>query len=163
MVEHARIADVGRVAPLFDAYRQFYGAEPNLPAACSFLAERLARNESIVLLASLEPNEGSDSAVAGFVQLYPSFSSLALGRSIVLNDLFVAAAYRRRGVARRLIREAVAYAQRVGAVRIELTTQRTNQHALWLYQTHGFLPDTEFVHLSIAVCACTGDAFEPGG
>jgi hypothetical protein len=33
VVEPAHISDVELVAPLFDAYRQFYGAAPDLPAA----------------------------------------------------------------------------------------------------------------------------------
>lgn len=161
-IEHARVADVDRVAPLFDAYRQFYGAESDLAAARSFLAERLARSESVIVLAALEPHEGGESVVAGFAQLYPSFSSLALARSIVLNDLYVATAWRGRGVARRLIDEVVEYAGRAGAVRIELATQHTNKHALRLYEGRGFVRDTEFVHLDLAVYRKDAELLEPG-
>lgn len=151
VVERARVADVDRVAPLFDAYRQFYGAEPDVPAARAFLAQRLTCGESVVLLASLAPRSGDEHALAGFVQLYPSFSSLALRRSIVLNDLFVAQAWRGCGVARRLVREVVAYARGVGAVGIELATQPTNLHALRLYEAEGFVRDTDFVHLALTL------------
>ena len=148
MVEPARIADVDRVAPLFDAYRQFYGAKPDLLAARGFLAERLTLRESVVLLATLEARRGGERVVAGFAQLYPMFSSVALGRSIVLNDLFVAAEWRQLGVARRLLDEVAAHAGRAGAVRIELATQHTNLNALRLYEANGYLRDTEFTHLS---------------
>src|SRR5262249_39592215 len=36
------------VAPLFDAYRRFYGQPPDLDGARRFLAERLSRGESVV-------------------------------------------------------------------------------------------------------------------
>lgn len=151
VVEPARLADIDRVAPLFDAYRQFYGAEPDLQGARSFIAERLTLRESIVLLAVPESRGGDDGVVAGFAQLYPSFSSLALGPLVVLNDLFVAPSWRQHGVARRLVGEVVAYARKTGAVRIELATQRTNQRALHLYETDGFVRDTEFIHLGLAL------------
>lgn len=60
--------DADRVAPLFDAYRQFYGLPPDLPLCRRYLAERLGRDESVVLLAA-----GDDGAAAGFVQMYPGF------------------------------------------------------------------------------------------
>jgi ribosomal protein S18 acetylase RimI-like enzyme len=151
VVEVARLADVDRVASLFDAYRQFYGAESDLPAARDFLAERLSRCESVVLLATLEPYGKGGSVAAGFAQLYPSFSSVSLGRLIVLNDLYVAPAWRRLGVARDLVSGAVAYAGRAGAVRVELSTQHTNRNALLLYESEGFERDTEFVHLARAL------------
>lgn len=148
IVEEARVTDVDRVALLFDAYRQFYGAAPDLQAARSFIAERLTLRESVVLLAVPDRCEGGDALAAGFAQLYPSFSSVALGPIVVLNDLFVAPLWRRLGVARCLVEGAVAYARKSGAVRIELATQHTNLHALRVYESEGFVRETEFVHLS---------------
>ena len=147
LVEPAPFSDADLIAPLFDAYRQFYGAAPDLPAARDFLAARLASGESVVLVAILESGDGSGDTVAGFAQLYPSFSSLALGRSVVLNDLFVAPECRRLGVGRRLVRECIEYARRSGASCIELATQVANESALALYESEGFTRDTEFVHL----------------
>ena len=152
IVRPAGVADVDRVAPLFDAYRQFYDAAPDLAAARTFLADRLTRGESVILLACLEPSRRADAEeVIGFAQLYPSFSSLALGSTIVLNDLFVAMAWRRHGVARRLLESVEAHARTVGAAQIELATQHTNLRALRLYEQRGYARDTEFVHLSRAV------------
>jgi ribosomal protein S18 acetylase RimI-like enzyme len=151
LVEPAHLSDIDLVAPLFDSYRQFYGAPPDLPAARDFLEARLARGESVVLMAILESEDGGNDAVAGFAQLYPSFSSLALARTMVLNDLFVAPEYRRLGVARRLVEEYVEYARRACAVRIELATQLTDGNALALYESEGFARDTEFVHLERAL------------
>ena len=89
--------DVDAVAPLFDAYRQFY-QQPSDPAlARAFIAERLARSESVIFLAE------RDGQAVGFVQLYPLFSSTAARprRLWLLNDLFVSpVGPRRRGGAR---------------------------------------------------------------
>ena len=51
----------------------------------------------------------------GFMQLYPSFSSVSLKRLWVLNDLFVRPSVRRGGVARRLLERARAWAVETGA------------------------------------------------
>ena len=156
VVEPAHISDVELIAPLFDAYRQFYGAAPDLAAARAFLAARVSRGESVVLMAILESEDGGRDTVAGFAQLYPSYSSLALARTMVLNDLFVAPEWRRLGVARSLVAESMEYARRACAARIELATHFTNGYALGLYESEGFARDTEFVHLSRA----TGSALE---
>jgi hypothetical protein len=59
---------------LFDAYRQFYGQEPDLPGARRFLEARLEGGDSLVFLAV--PENALETGV-GFVQLYPSFSSVS--------------------------------------------------------------------------------------
>ncbi len=118
----AAVADVERVAPLFDAYRQFYGLVPDLALARRFLHERLSRGESVVLLARGEPG----AATLGFVQMYPTFSSLRAARTFVLYDLFVDPAARQSGVGRQLMRAAVEEARARGAVSLMLSTARTN-------------------------------------
>jgi len=78
---------------LFDAYRQFYGQSSDPAAARNFLTERLQREESVIYLA-LHGDEG-----CGFTQLYPAFSSVAMRRIWILNDLFVPPEARRSDVA----------------------------------------------------------------
>ena len=60
------------IAPLFDAYRQFYKAASNLEGSRQFILARLTNNESVVFLAM----EGEQAL--GFTQLYPLFASVAL-------------------------------------------------------------------------------------
>ena len=91
-VRRASIQDLDRLVPLLDAYRQFYGQQPDLIIARQFLGDRLTRNESIVLVAE---NDGG--AAVGFVQLYPTFSSILAAPMYVLSDLFVIPEFRRRG------------------------------------------------------------------
>lgn len=154
-VHRATSDDVARVAPLFDAYRVFYGRPSDLDAARDFLTRRIERDESVVLVASAESAAGPDVAVgaaeevAGFAQLYRSFSSVSLGPIVILNDLYVEAPHRQAGVGRALVEAAAAYAAREGAIRLELATQRNNVRALGLYHALGFVRDTEFSHLSL--------------
>ena len=74
-IARAGLEHVDMIAPLFDGYRQFYGQEPDLPGANRFLGERLANQQSVVFLAHepVPPLAG-----LGFVQLYPSFSSVRM-------------------------------------------------------------------------------------
>ncbi len=77
----------------------------------------------MILLAS----EGT--AAIGFKQLYPSFSSGAMARVLILNDLFVAPEWRRRGVESDLLEAAAEYGRSVGAIRLVLSTEVTNTAA----------------------------------
>lgn len=92
-VRLAEQADLGALAILFDAYRVFYKQESDLPAADSFLRDRFRLRDSTIFMATQ-----GDSEPVGFVQLYPSFSSVSMRRIFILNDLFVAPVARRTGV-----------------------------------------------------------------
>jgi GNAT superfamily N-acetyltransferase len=131
---------VGLVAPLFDAYRQFYGRPPDADGARRFLAERLGRGESVVYAVV----EGG--RALGFTQLYPSFSSVSMRPVWIVNDLFVAEDARRRGVGARLLRAARDHATRTGAARLALSTAVTNAAAQALYERDGWRRDTAFLH-----------------
>ena len=135
----ATVEDVDRVAPLFDAYRQFYGLAPDLALASRFLADRLARGESVVLLAA-----AADGTPMGFVQMYPGFSSLRAARTFVLYDLFVQPRARRHGVGRLLMQAASDEARRAGAVALVLSTAKTNVGAQRLYESLGWVRDEDF-------------------
>ena len=129
--------DVALIAPLFDSYRQFYDmpADPTLAAA--FIRDRLQANESVILIAEAG-GEGSGE-VLGFVQLYPSFSSVAACRIWVLNDLFVILAARRSGVGRALMEAARRHAIETGAKRLTLETTVENRKAWSLYEDLGYV------------------------
>lgn len=145
-VRRASAADAALVAPLFDAYRQFYGLAPDLERSRSFITERLERGESVVLLA-----QDSAGAALGFVQLYPTFSSLRAARVFVLYDLFVAASARRLGVARALMLAAVDEARAAGAAALTLQTARTNDAAQRLYESLAWRRDEEFVEYGLTI------------
>jgi ribosomal protein S18 acetylase RimI-like enzyme len=134
------LEQVELVAPLFDAYRQFYGQPPDPDGARRFLAERLGRGESVILAVV----EGG--RALGFTQLYPAFSSVSMRPIWILNDLYVAEGSRRRGVGARLLRAARDHAMKTSAVRLALSTAVTNTTAQALYERDGWKRDTAFLH-----------------
>ena len=137
-VRQAVLSDLADLAALFDGYRQFQGRPADLAAAEAFLKERFDHGESIVFIAH-------DGAVpVGFAQLYPSFSSVALARVFVLNDLFVSAAGRRKGVASRLLAAVESHAWSLRAVRVTLNVARDNLAGQALYQARGWSQDEQF-------------------
>ena len=134
----AVMADLDALAALFDQYRQFQGQPGDLLAARAFLRERLDHGESVLFLCH-------DGAVSvGFAQLYPIFSSVSLTRVFILNDLFVAAAGRRKGVASRLLAAVESYAWSLGAARISLNVARDNVSAQQLYERQGWEQDGKY-------------------
>ena len=133
------IDDGQEIAPLFDAYRQFYGQPADLALARRFIDGRLRRGESVILLAEDE----SGSAV-GFCQMYPTFCSVEAAAIYVLYDLFVSPNRRRHGVGRALMLAAEARAQAEGVARIDLATAKTNATAQSLYESMGWRRDEQF-------------------
>ena len=139
--------DVDAVAPLFDAYRQFY-QQPSDPALSrAFIAERLARSESVIFLAE------RDGRAVGFVQLYPLFSSTAARprRLWLLNDLFVSPSARGGGVARALMDRARRLGEETDAAGLELATARTNVPAQRLYESLGWRQDEQFLRYELGL------------
>ena len=132
-IRQATRDDIDAVAPLFDSYRQFYGQEPDPAGARQFLAERLERGESTLFIA-----ESAAHAAVGFTQLFPTFSSVAMARTYLLNDLFVIPGFRRHGIAQLLLTTAVAFCRSVGAVRVNLSTAVGNAPARALYEASGW-------------------------
>src|SRR5690242_21773353 len=128
-VRQATIFDLDRIAPLFDLYRQFYRKPSDLDLARRFLRDRFEHNQSIIFLAA----RGNGAAV-GFAQLFPSFSSASTARILFLNDLFVIPEVRRRGVGSRLLAAAAVFGLAIGAVRLTLSTEVTNETAQAVYE-----------------------------
>jgi len=144
-VRRATLHDLGQLVPLFDGYRQFYG-QPSDPALAErFLRERLGAEESVIYVA-----EGP-SGFLGFVQLYPSFWSVAACRSWILNDLYVVPEGRGAGVGRALMERARAHAEATAAGGLDLSTQRGNLAAQRLYEAAGWKRDDEFYHYELSL------------
>lgn len=142
-LRRATPADLARLVPLFDAYRVFYSQASDPGRAERFLRERLAGNESVIYL--VEEN----GAAIGFVQLYPSFWSVAACRSWILNDLFVSPSHRGAGAGKALMARARAHAMETGAGGLSLATQRSNHTAQRLYESLGWQRDEEFFHYEL--------------
>ncbi|MCY1351023.1 Acetyltransferase (GNAT) family protein [compost metagenome] len=121
-------------------YREFYGELPFPESSRKFLEKRLSRQESVIYLALADEED----RLLGFCQLYPSFSSLALKRVWILNDIYVAEDARRQLVADRLLQTAKKMARETNAVRMRVSTSVGNEVAHKVYESIGFREDTEF-------------------
>ena len=136
--------DLDALAVLFDAYRGFYGQPSDVARARDWLRTRMRVGESVVLVAE------RGGGIVGFTQLYPMFSSVRTERTWILNDLFVAEAARRAGVARALLDAAVEFARASGAAGISLETTRDNASARALYRAAGWSEDdTQWYSVSL--------------
>ena len=139
-VRDATVDDVDALAPLFDGYRQFYGQPSDISKASEFLRARLTNGESKILIAE----RGGDGRAVGFVQIYPSFSSVRCKPIWILNDLFVASDARRLGVGDSLMAVTDASARDAAVAYVTLTTAHTNHTAQRLYERSGYELDQEF-------------------
>jgi len=131
--------NLGDAARLFDAYRMFYGQTSDLAAAREFVEARLRSDDSVVFLA-IDDRESP----LGFVQLYPSYSSVSMKRLWILNDLYVVEDARRSGVAVALLERARQLAVDTHAKGLILETAVDNAPAQALYERCGWKRDTEF-------------------
>ena len=128
----ATIQDLPQLAELFDQYRVFYHKESDIPAAESFLKERIEKADSEIFVAEREGD------LVGFVQLYPLFSSTRMKRYWLLNDLFVNENYRGKGFSKELIEETKELAKSTDACGVLLETGKSNEVGNKLYPSCGF-------------------------
>lgn len=142
-VTQASLDQLSALAAVFDQYRLFYEQLSDLVAAQEFLKARFHNQDSVIFVAT------DADQIAGFTQLYPSFSSVSMRRIWILNDLFVQPNYRRQGIARLLLNAAEHYARQTGAVRIALSTQISNTSAQALYESLGYTKDIVFYHYAL--------------
>lgn len=115
---HIRLAtetDVEPLTHLFDLYRQSLGQASQLVQCRQFIASRLNENDTMIFMASNGPR------ALGFLQLYPSYSSLLLSPIWYFDDVFVIEEYRGTGVAKALINNAKRLADSADVIMVKRT------------------------------------------
>jgi len=127
-IKRASIIHLNILCPLFELYRKFYQMNGAEIQAKAFLSLRLKQKDSLILIAFV------DQQAAGFVQTYPSFSSVAMKPILILNDLFVNADYRKQGVAKKLMLAVEEKAKQNKIFSVKLATATNNSAAKALYQ-----------------------------
>ncbi|MBE9189645.1 GNAT family N-acetyltransferase [Gloeocapsopsis crepidinum LEGE 06123] len=147
-VIQANSTHIELVAPLFNSYRQFYGQTADLIQVRNFLYERLVNEDSVVFIAVTQYNPFE---CLGFTQLYPSFSSVAMQRTWILNDLFVLSNFRNQGVGIALLNAAKDFAIRTKVKRLTLATAIDNYPAQKLYEKAGYIKDKAFYHYQLDI------------
>lgn len=145
-ISTATKAEVAAIAHLFDAYRQFYQYAPDLALANRYIAERIEKADSLILLA-----QDASAQALGFCQLYPTFCSLEAKPIYALYDLYVAPAARGAGIGNLLLLAAEQSAREHGMCRLDLTTAKTNLPAQAAYEALGWVRDEVYFSYSKAV------------
>lgn len=146
LIERAKMSDLTEISILFDAYRVFYEQSSDIDLANQFIKDRFDNDESIIFYAK---NTAGD--YLGFVQLYPSFSSVSAQRLWILNDLFVSEKARGNGVGKKLLNKAKRFAIGTNAKGIALETDITNISAQGLYESLGYIKNTEHFYYFLPV------------
>ncbi|WP_400079491.1 GNAT family N-acetyltransferase [Winogradskyella sp. R77965] len=132
----AHIDHLEDLVPLFDGYRLFYKQPSDKDGARQFLIERFKNKDAIIFMAY-----DNDKAI-GFTQLYPLFSSVSMQPMYLLNDLFVDANYRGKGIGEALINRAkqLCVIKNNKGLTIQTAYDNPAQH---LYKRLGFKEDKD--------------------
>ncbi len=77
----------------------------------------------------------------GFIQLYPSFTSVGMNRIWILNDLYVDILHRKKNIGEHLINKCKELVHETAAAGLVLETQNENTPAQKLYYKTGFIKD----------------------
>jgi GNAT superfamily N-acetyltransferase len=122
-----------QLLPLIGAYQRFYEVEDIDEARNrTFFRRFLAPSEDGMLLGAHE-----DERLVGYACLYWHFSSTLAAETVLMNDLFVDASVRGKGVGRALIEATATVARERGAAHVEWATAPDNHTAQRLYDSTG--------------------------
>ncbi|WP_152657792.1 GNAT family N-acetyltransferase [Oceanobacillus sp. CFH 90083] len=141
----ATMEDLEGVSKLFNLYRVFYQQTSDLEGAKTYIKQRLERKDSVIFVVK------DNQRYAGFTQLYPTFSSISMKKTWILNDLYVDAEARRKGIGEMLLHKAKDFAMETGAKSISLETAPDNDASQRLYEKNGYIRDSQFYHYELAL------------
>lgn len=130
-IRKASIDDLQALSELFAQYRVFYRQPYEVDQAKEFINKRLTNEDSVIFVAE------ENGVLAGFTQLYPSFTSVGMKEIWILNDLFVNEQFRKRGIGELLIKTVFSYSKETGRKSVILTTEDNNITAQRLYEKVG--------------------------
>ncbi|MBM7619135.1 ribosomal protein S18 acetylase RimI-like enzyme [Bacillus tianshenii] len=139
-IKRVRLDHLKEAAHLFNLYRVYYDQKSDMEGAVNFLRERISNEESVIFLAYEQEQ------AVGFTQLYPTFSSVQMKRTWVLNDLFVQEEYRGHGYGEQLVRQAIEFADSRDAAGVLLETMPDNVNAQRLYEKIGFKKEENYYY-----------------
>lgn len=125
--------DYEELLPLIAAYQRFYEAEDvNEERNREFFRRFLEPSEVGLLLGARAGDR-----FLGYACLYWHFSSTQAVQTVLMNDLYVDAGARGRGVGRSLIEASAAVARARGAAHLQWSTAPDNHTAQRLYDATG--------------------------
>jgi ribosomal protein S18 acetylase RimI-like enzyme len=150
-IQLASSRDIGEVVRLYNAYRAFYGEEPDEKRAFTFVRDRVAMASaqpagqfSVAVYFLAWTDSASGRKAVGFMHLIPSTNTLAMRPIWFLEDLYVDPSVRRKGIATSFLRYAEEFARSTGAERLTLATAHDNLAAQGLYRKLGYIREEHF-------------------
>lgn len=128
----AKPDDSAMVSSIIKKYRTFYEVENQDDSEIAdFVNERFRLADSKIFIAV------ENEVIAGFIQLYPSYSTVSLKRQWILNDFYVEEKYRNKGTGKALM-DAVTDYFKDSAKGFILVTDKTNTTAKKFYDKYGW-------------------------
>jgi ribosomal protein S18 acetylase RimI-like enzyme len=137
-VERASARDLEALLPLVAAYREFYEQRADAIRERALIAQHLDTGTSTIFIAR------SGGKAVGFAQLFATYSTVWLGPSLILEDLFVDPSARGAGIATKLLERALAYSREISAVGMFLETAMDNAAAQRVYERAGWTREGRF-------------------
>ena len=138
IIERATAGDLESLLPLVTAYREFYEQRADEVRERRLIAGHLNDGTSTIFIAR------DDGRAVGFVQLFQTYSTVWLGPSLLLEDLFVDPSARGCGIATKLLERALAYSREIGSVGMFLETAMDNVAAQRVYERAGWTREGRF-------------------
>jgi GNAT superfamily N-acetyltransferase len=141
-------ADLPELLPLMRGYCDFYEVDPSDDALLAMARELIAdpHKEGVQLIARDESRRA-----IGFATVFWTWSTLSASRIAVMNDIFVDASARGRGVADALIAACAERAREHGATSLDWTTAHDNGRAQKVYDRVGAQRDARWLDYSLAL------------
>jgi GNAT superfamily N-acetyltransferase len=139
-------AEFERLLPLIAAYQRFYEVEEiDEDRNRSFFRRFLDPSEDGLLIGARDGDR-----FLGYACLYWHFSSTEAKETVLMNDLYVDASVRGKGVGRALIEASAAVARERGAAHLQWATEPDNLTAQRLYDSTG-AERTEWVEYELGL------------
>ena len=142
-IYQATTKDLVGVSNLFNLYRVFYKQTSCLDSARNYIEKRLESKDSVIFVVKDEDQ------YVGFTQLYPTYSSISMKKAWILNDLYVDAEARKKGIGEILLQKVKDYAVETEANSVSLSTAIDNFSAQRLYEKNGYNRDMQFYHYEL--------------
>lgn len=139
IIRKATVDDLEALLPLVQAYRVFYAHQPDAQRERAFIEAHLRNGSSQIYIAEI------DGEPAGFMQLFPTHSTVQLAPTWILEDLFVDPKRRKTGIASALLQRALEHAKEAGARGMFLETANDNEMAQRVYERAGWTREGRFL------------------
>lgn len=141
-IRRAEEADIPVVLDMLREFAEFEGLSDELLVTSEALTDAMFGEDAFATTLIAE----TDGEAVGYAIFFPFFASFRGERGVYLEDLFVRARVRGRGVGVALLKAVAREAKAAGAVRIDLQVLRWNENAIDLYRRLGATGDAGEEH-----------------